>query len=167
MTQVEHNYGVVLYELALDPKDIKISKECFLQTPRLKEILANPTISNQEKHHVMERIFPKSIQSFLKKVSDSGRINQIEAIFDAYENYKQKQMGVLKAELLYVTPPDQEQREGFIQFLKKKYCCHDVELLMKKEPELLGGFLLKIGSNEYDYSLKGRLVGLRQQIIRR
>ena len=165
MTQTELNYAVVLYELPIEKESIKSAQECFKNVPMLKEILANPTIDNQKKWNIIERVFPKEMHAFLKKVSDSGRIAKIEQIFGAYEQYVEEQEGVVLAKLFYVTEPNEEQKSGFVDFIKKEYGCQKVKLQLVEDRSLLGGFLLKIGSIEYDYSLLGKLNGIRQQII--
>ena len=51
--------------------------------------------------------------------------------------------------------------------MKEKYGCENVKMEQVQDKSLLGGFILRIGSTEYDYSLRGRLNGLRRQMIRR
>ena len=167
MTQTELNYAVVLYELTIEEDKIKTAEECFKNVPMLKEILANPTVENEKKWNIIERVFPQEMHSFLKKVSDSNRMKGIENIFKAYYDYKRQQEGIIRAELFYVTVPSEEQKQGFVTFVKKEYGCRGVELQLKEDKNLLGGFLLKIGNIEYDYSLMGRIHTLRQQLIRR
>ena len=38
---------------------------------------------------------------------------------------------------------------------------------MQEAPELLGGFVIRVGNFEYDRSLKGRLRQMKQKMIRR
>jgi F-type H+-transporting ATPase subunit alpha len=60
------------------------------------------------------------------------------------------------AVLRCVTPPDADQLAGFYKFLRKKYQTEDVEIETKIEPAIHGGFILQIGSEEYDWSVSGR-----------
>lgn len=167
MTQTELNYAVVLYELPIEEDNIKTAEECFKNVPMLKEILANPTMEQKKKWKIIERVFPQEMHSFLKKVSDSNCVNGIENIFKAYYDYKRQQEDIIRAELFYVTVPSEEQQQGFVTFIKKEYGCRGVELQLKEDKKLLGGFLLRVGNIEYDYSLMGRIEALRQQLIRR
>ena len=34
------------------------------------------------------------------------------------------------------------------------------------DPSLIGGFILRVGDVEYDYSLRKKLLGLRQAVVR-
>ena len=167
MTQTELNYGRVLYELPIEEDKILSAEECFKNVPMLKEIFANPTIEEKTKWNIIERVFPQEMHSFLKKISESDCVREIENVFEAYRDYKRLKNDIVKAELFYVTLPNEEQKQGFVTFIKKEYECREVELLLKEDSSLLGGFLLKIGNIEYDYSLMGRINALRQQLIRR
>ena len=62
----------------------------------------------------------------------------------------------LQAVLRCVTPPDEEQLAKFRKFLQKKYHAEQVEIEIKVEPEINGGFILQIGSEQYDWSASGR-----------
>lgn len=165
MTQTELNYAVVLYELPIEKESIKSAQECFKNVPMLKEVLANPTIDTKHKWNIIERVFPQEMQAFLKKMCELGRISKIDQIFEAYNEYASQQEGIVCAQIFYVTEPSESQKAGFIDFIKKEYGCQNVKLQLVEDRSLLGGFLLKVGSIEYDYSLLGKLNSIRQQLI--
>ena len=54
--------------------------------------------------------------------------------------------------------------EGFRDFLKKQYQAEEVNLTIVREPSLIGGFLLRVQGEEYDYSLRGRLNRMAQTL---
>ncbi len=65
----------------------------------------------------------------------------------------------IKAVLRCVEQPDEQQLEGFRKFLAGKYKAADaadVELDVQPDSSLGGGFILDIGSDEYDWSVNGR-----------
>ncbi len=64
----------------------------------------------------------------------------------------------LHAVLRCVTKPSDEQKTKFIEFLAAKYSVRkeDVELEVVLEPKVHGGFILDVGSDEYDWSTRGR-----------
>ena len=167
MTQTELNYAKVLYGLSIPEEQVKQSAQICGEVPQLLEILADPRVAKNQKHVLIERIFPEKMHSFLKKASDMGRIAMLPEIFLAYEEYAGEQRNQLRAVLFCVTPPTREQEEGFVRFMKEKYGCENVKMEQVQDKSLLGGFILRIGSTEYDYSLRGRLNGLRRQMIRR
>ncbi|MCR5526319.1 MAG: F0F1 ATP synthase subunit alpha [Lachnospiraceae bacterium] len=65
--------------------------------------------------------------------------------------------GKLSAELIYVTAPNAKQLSQIESFLKKKTGASEVELKQTKDDSIGGGFVLKYGSKEYDWSTAGRV----------
>lgn len=77
--------------------------------------------------------------------------------------------GRMTATLLCVTPPDAHQEEGIRAFLTKKYGA-EFDLCIQQDKTLKSGFQLCVGSEVYDWSAKGRMEQLRQnveQVIRK
>lgn len=167
MTQTEINYGIVLYRLGISKDAVNHAGERIKSVPQMKLIFTNPTVSRKKKQRLVERIFAPELHKFLKKLCDNNDFDLIEEIFSAYKSYRNKQERILSAEIFYVTPPTSEQQEQLKAFLKKKYNCREVQLLLTQDLTLIGGFLIKIGSFEYDRSLKGQLLQMEQRMMRR
>lgn len=62
----------------------------------------------------------------------------------------------LSAVLRCVIPPNEKQLERFRTFLQKTYHTENVTLDVVKDASLIGGFVLEVGSDEYDWSVRGR-----------
>lgn len=58
--------------------------------------------------------------------------------------------------LEYVTEPDAKQLKGILAFLKQQYAGRDLIVEKKENPSLGSGFILRAGSQEYDWSEEGR-----------
>lgn len=167
MTQTSISYATVLYELKTDPAAVEQTEQILKEVPEVQKALEDPTVSMETKHRLVERIFPKEMQNFLKTMCDHHQAAEAEEIFRAYREYAGKKEGILTATLFYVTMPGEEQLEKIRQFLCRKYQCRDARIELVESPELIGGFILKTGSSEYDWSLKGRLQQLTHKMIRR
>ncbi len=70
---------------------------------------------------------------------------------------------ILKAKLSFVMPPDGRQQDRFKSFIASEYKVskEDIELELIQDADLLGGFVLRVGEDEYDWSLKGRAKEIR------
>ena len=68
------NYARVLYDEKISSKDLKKMRELLTGAPELSDALDNPLIRRSEKRSVIEKLFPKSVQSFVKVMSDNGAI---------------------------------------------------------------------------------------------
>ena len=64
----------------------------------------------------------------------------------------------------YVTPPTAEQLGQIREFLRKKYENEELPLELVEDKSLLGGFCITVGSEEYDWSMKGRLTQMRNRL---
>ena len=132
-------YARVLYELEIPKEAVKQTEKLFEEVPVLEETFASPVVPMQEKLSSIDRIFP-------------------------YDKYSKKQEGIQMATLTCVEAPDEKRLEKIREFLCEKYHKTDVKIEIVKDPALLGGFILKTGDDEYDWSLKGRLSRLEQKL---
>ncbi len=167
MTQEAINYAKALYELEIPEESLVQAKEIFQASAPLQGVLLHPWISQKEKKAVIERIFPEEIQNFLKVLCDHGSFSIFMEIVEQYEKIVNKKKQILSATLQYVVQPTDAQLVSVKEFLKKTYHCKEVRIRMEEKSELLGGFVLQIGSEEYDWSYRGRFRQLQQKLIRR
>ena len=143
-------YARVLYEVGVPKEAVQKTREIFEEVPQLHEIFANPTIELQKKMNVVACRYQ--------------RMNLIEDIFTAYDRYCDEQNQVLNAVLTCIQPPTEEQKKGMEAFLCKKYGAKSAKIEVRQDKALLGGFILRVGSDEYDWSMKGRLNRLEQRL---
>ncbi|MBR1770588.1 MAG: F0F1 ATP synthase subunit alpha [Lachnospiraceae bacterium] len=76
----------------------------------------------------------------------------------------QKTRETLKAELVYVTAPSKEQLDGIRRFLQKETGEASIEIVLREDASLKSGFILRVGTREYDWSEQGRLEQLQQSV---
>ena len=167
MTQTAYNYARALYAISVPEEAVRSAWRSLKNCGELECILDHPLVPAREKNAVIERVFPKEIHNFMKVICKKGKVSLCPEIFQAYEAYRKKCDGVLEAVLYYVTEPKEDQLAGIRDFIKKESKVSEVELSMEQAPSLGGGFILRAGDREYDWSLKGRLNNLAQQLTRR
>ena len=73
----------------------------------------------------------------------------------------------LKVSLFYVTPPLDSQLDKIKEFVasKKGVSKEEVQIELIEKKDLVGGFVLRIGTHEYDWSTKGRLDQLMAELF--
>ncbi len=167
MTQTAINYARVLYELSIPQEKVEDAQRLLEEEPLVLTALKSPVVTKKEKYRVIDRIFPNELHSFLKVLCSYERAGDLDDIFREYRKYMHQQTKVVDAVIEYVTPPEELQQERIRAFLKKKYHAEQAALNMIKKPELIGGFVLRVNNEEYDWSLKGRLQQLEQKLTRR
>lgn len=163
-TQITSNYARVLYELKVPETDIHKSEAIFAEVGKLVTIFQNPVIPREKKEELVDKIFPESIRNFLKVTIKHKEIGSIQGIFAAYQDYCNQQKKIVSAILTYFTEPEPEQMEKMKDYICARYHADEVLMEEKHDESLLGGFVLRVGSDEYDYSTLGRLHRMKQKL---
>jgi len=167
MTERATQYGKALYELHLNEDCINDAAKTIADSKDLVDALDNPSVRATEKHAVIDKLFDKSITSFMKVVTDNHMVSQITDIFEAYNDCKIEANNWAKATLYYVTKPDDKQLEAIKSKIAGDTGKDGVELKLVEQPSLVGGFVLKVGDFETDRSIKGHIKQLTQNLMRR
>lgn len=167
MTQAALNYASDLYK-AETPKEYLVQVKGILEAvPQIRREFENPTISLEKKHVVIDRVFPKEIRNFLKVLCDNGDFKLFDEVVLALADMgKENTVKVEQAKLIYVTPPTEEQLQGIRKFLIKEFDAPDMELECQEDASIKSGFILRVGSKEYDWSEKGRIEQLESRIAK-
>lgn len=78
--------------------------------------------------------------------------------FDSTQDDK----NVIKVEIECITPPTEQQLDKLKEFFMAKYNSEDVDFIIKREPDVVGGFRIFVGDENYDWSTLGRIRQLRK-----
>ncbi len=157
-------YARVLYELNIPKEAIQKTRELFSAVPQLQDVLVNPTIREEQKMKVIDQVFPLEIRNFLKIACRYQRVDLLDDIFNAYDRYCDEQNQILKAVMTCVEPPSEVQLKEIQAFLCRKYGAREADIEIREDASLLGGFVLHVKSDEYDWSLRGRLKRLEEKL---
>lgn len=157
-------YGSVLYGMDVPEEAVAKTREIFTEVPQLREIFINPTIPVKKKYTVIDRVFPDKMRNFLKTACRYQRMDLLEEIFAAYDRCADEEEQVIRGELYCVIPPEEAQKKGMEKFLCEKYNARKAQIEVRHDASVLGGFILRVGSDEYDWSVKGRLDRLAQSL---
>lgn len=165
MTLTAQNYATDLINGKIGNDILKEVSGIMEAVPQIRMDFEDPTVSLEKKHIIIDRVFPKEIRNFLKLLCDNGDFALWDDICKyrklASENSKEREE---TATLVYVTKPTDEQLAGIRRFLEKEFDNPDMDLLMEEDKSIKSGFILRIGSQEYDWSEKGRLEQLKAKV---
>ena len=160
------------YEYAQGMHDLHVSRDLIQQVngileavPQVRVDFENPSVPVDKKHMIIDRIFPESVRNSLKILCDNNDFALWNDICEAYESINstpEKRWST--AQLLYVTPPNEEQLDKIRKFLAREYNNEDITIETKEDKSLKSGFILRVGSKEYDWSEQGRINQLKDKI---
>ena len=157
-------YGQVLFELEMKKESLQKAQDMLHENKELLRALENPMITKKEKENVVDKLFSDDLKSFLKIVCDNDDSDCFDEVVEYYDELKRKTDKIIKAEFDYVTMPKDEQLERIKQYLMKQYQADEVDLTLKEDKDLIGGFMLKVGDHVYDNSLSGKMRKLQQKL---
>lgn len=131
----------------------------------LLDILDNPNISANEKQLVVDDLFAVSVKDFIGRLAQDCRVSLLSEITDAYIKSLNKKNNIARATLFCVTPPDEKQFDGIKDYICKQENCSDAVLDIVKDDSLIGGFIIRIGEKEYDFSFKGKMEAIKSKVM--
>jgi ATP synthase F1 delta subunit len=88
----------------------------------------------------------------------------INSFLRRIEQRLDEQKGILNVIVETAAPMDSENKKELMQMIKEKTGAADVKMINRVKPELLGGYLLRIGAFFIDASLKGQLDNMRSAL---
>ena len=167
MTQAAIDYATSLRKTETPKELLQQVKDVLEAVPQVRSEFEDPTVSIEKKHLIIGRIFPKEIRDFLKILCDNMDFGLFDEICTAYEELGRKpEAKENQAQLIYVTAPTDEQLEGIKAFLAKEFHNPDMELTLKEDKSIKSGFVLRVGTREFDWSEKGRIEQLENRIAK-
>jgi F-type H+-transporting ATPase subunit delta len=142
-------------------QDINIISQFVSSSKDLERFLANPVVTNESKKTVLKDLLGEQVSAstlkFLMLLVDKDRIVYLGPITEAYTSLASKESSSEVAEVTSVTHLSSSQQETLKTKLKQLRGTSNIELVLKVDPTLLGGFVVQIGSSVLDYSLAGAL----------
>lgn len=134
----------------------------------LRDLYANPGIELNAKLTITSQLAKKAKLSdlaakTLEVLVRNHRINDVGAINAALAIYVNKALGVAIAEVRSAKTLSAEEMQQLAETLGKK-TGKRVELDIKTDPSLLGGFVVKIGSEIWDASVAGKINKFRESL---
>lgn len=153
-----------LVRLNIPKEDIETAKGVFSACPDAAETLANPLVTLDEKRTVIRKIFPKSLERSIVSAAKSGIIPELNEIFEEYEDILLEKQGGIKAVVRYVTPLTESQQAELRKFIMEKFTKDEVDIEYRKDPDIIGGFILNAGDVEFDRSYRTSLRAIREDL---
>jgi F-type H+-transporting ATPase subunit delta len=136
--------------------------------PELRAALRNPQLEPRTKVAVLDELLGESdqlVRNFLRVVAEKGRIGSIEDIAREFDRLMAREERRLNVELTTARELSEDEARQLLQQIEQA-SGRTIEATRKVDPNLIGGFVLQAGSMRLDASVRGRLEGLRQELVK-
>jgi len=150
-------------------KDMELVYSAIKSSAELSRTLASPIVKAQLKSSILEEIFKKKISKetmdFLKFVVEKNREDLLESIVNKFLELRDQKLGLVNVNVKSAVELGEDQKkklkEKFEKLLNKK-----VRFNFTIDPDVVGGFVAKVGDTVYDASLKNQLEILKKRFLK-
>jgi F-type H+-transporting ATPase subunit delta len=136
--------------------------------PELRMALRNPQLEPRTKIAVLDDLVGGSddlLRNFLRLTAEKGRIGQIEEIAREFDRLMAREERRLDVELTTARELSDAEARDLLQQIQQA-SGRKIEAKRRVDPNLIAGFVLQAGSMRVDASVRGRLEGLRTELVK-
>ncbi|MBO7608755.1 MAG: ATP synthase F1 subunit delta [Muribaculaceae bacterium] len=173
---IPKRYAKALYKLAKENGDTQEIYELLKTMSRglkglddVKRVMLNPKIPNEDKGKVMMQVIGaqpgSSLDKFILLVIKNNRTELLRKIALSYVNIYREEHNIAKLEITTATQLPQEKIDNIVAVVKQHLGDLTYEIEHKIDPELIGGFTVKVGDTLLNASVKNELNQLRLKLI--
>lgn len=170
-------YSKALFGIAKDEGSIaKIQSELdglstlFKDSTELRKALFRPLHPVRERRGLLRGICESgqvgtTLRNFLTYLIDQRRLVDFDAIHAEFSRLADEAAGRVQAEVVSASPLPETQRQR-LQAALARQTGQDVDLVVKVDPDLIGGAVAKVAGIVFDGSLRTQLSQLRDTLTR-
>jgi len=149
-------------------KDVRLLSDTLSDSVELSGLFASPLIGADVKKGVIEGVFGSQInaitKSFLLLLVDRKRIAFLREIINEFKALLRVIDQVALAEVTTALKLSRSQEDSLRDRVKAMTKSKSVELAVTINPELIGGVIIKVGSQVVDASIRGQLRRLKSSL---
>ncbi|MGA1262299.1 MAG: ATP synthase F1 subunit delta [Prochlorothrix sp.] len=131
------------------------------ESPELRQFFASPVYSTQRKKAVVRQAFEGKLHplmlNFLLLLVDRQRIAFVDGIGAHYQSLLRALKKIELAEVTAAVELSSEQEQAVKEKVKAMTGASSVELKVILDPAIIGGVIIKVGSQVLDASIRGQL----------
>lgn len=173
--RVARRYALALYELAQEQKildsvlsDVRVLQTALENSPEFRAFIQNPVIAIDEKKTFLSSVFENRIHplvlNFLFYLIKKMRLDIARDIFNAFLNIHLEMTNTIKVDLQSERVLTPQQTEQLLSRLEE-YSGKSVQLKAEVDPQLVGGFKVRMGDQVFDASLAAQLKRFYDQAV--
>jgi F-type H+-transporting ATPase subunit delta len=157
-----------LFDLARDQRQIEsVGKsldalgQAVLDSKEFNELVTSPLVSREEAGKAFAALAPKLgldliTANFLGVLARNGRKNQLRAVIRAFRRLAAEHRGEVTADVITARPLNDNQLAQLKAQLRAR-AGRDVTIDAEVDPNILGGIVVKLGSQQIDASIRTKL----------
>ncbi|MCX7652439.1 MAG: ATP synthase F1 subunit delta [Bacteroidia bacterium] len=173
---IAQRYAKALFSLAqrrneLDRiyAEIEYIHTLYAESRLFRALLQNPIYRSQQKLGWLRPVFAEKVSpilwTFLELLLRRGREYLLNETCEAFIGLYDQQQNRLRARVRSAQPLSDTAAELLTQRLRQIYGAETILLQKEVETELIGGFIVEVGTRAADLSVRGRLNEIRKKLL--
>ena len=161
-------YASALFDLARDQRQIEsvgnsldALSQALLDSKDFAELVASPLVSRDEAGKAFAALAPQLgldpiTTNFVGVLARNGRKGELRKVIRAFGRLAAEHRGEATAEVMTARPLNDDQLAALKQQLRTR-AGRDVNIDARVDPDILGGIVVKLGSQQIDASIRTKL----------
>lgn len=137
--------------------------------PDLKSVVESPVIKPSQKIKAVNAIFKGRVEAltinFLNIIIENKRENSLDGICRMFMEIYSKELGIKTALITTAVPIDDSVKRMLTELLAAEFKAK-IEIEHRQNPDILGGYILKVGDQQYDASVSNSLRKLKHALVK-
>jgi F-type H+-transporting ATPase subunit delta len=175
VTTVARRYAEAVADVAIarnqaDQVDAELNHftQMMQASRELHDVFASPIISSDQKSRVLEAIVGRTQPSpmtanLLRTMLKNYRLHLLDAVYEQYRREINDRKGVAIADVTTAAPLAASEQDLLSRRLRE-LTGKQVHLQFKIDPAIIGGIITRIGSVDYDGSIRTQLQAVKQRL---
>ena len=172
---VASRYAAALADAALDEgnaervrSDLAAFVGAFEESPDLRNVLETPSVAPVLKRKIADELAKRmnlatAVRNFVFLLIDHRRTEMLHEIQQAFHEALNSRLGIADAEVTSARELSDEERRKLTTALERR-TGKKIEARFRHDAALLGGAVVRVGSEVYDGSVREQLTRLREQL---
>lgn len=172
-TLLAKRYAKALFDQAVEDQVVDATQQDMLlvagvlkQNRELRKLMANPVIPPARKKQIIRSIFGNHIGrhslTFLEILVGKGREQEITGIAQQFDVLYLDFKNITLVEITTAVPIEAGQREKMISLFAEK-TKKDLQMVEKVDPDIIGGYVVKMGHYQYNASVSKAISKLHKE----
>ena len=166
-------YASALFNLARDQrqlesvgKSLEALSQALIDSKDFNELVTSPLVSREEAGKAFAALAPQLAldpitTNFVGVLARNGRKNELRSVIRAFRRLAAEHRGETTAEIVTARPLNDDQLSALRQQLRAR-AGRDVNIEAQVDQNILGGIIVKLGSQQIDASIRTKLNRLAQ-----
>jgi len=130
-------------------------------SPEFRHAMGSPVLEVESKKSALEKLFSKDLSpsflNLLKLLADRNRIGLLDSVLERVLELFREQRNIALATVTSASELNEEQQTELLKKVQALAGTDNLELNLKVDPDLIGGFIVNVGSKVIDASLSGQV----------